>query len=91
MNSYFFSQQVTQELAKYGLIIEPEEWNFAKQLSDTVHFLDIIFWFDHEGQLQTDLYIKPTDARTYLNFNTYHSSHIFPGIIFAQALTLRRI
>ena len=48
------------------------EWNFAKQLFGSVHFLDIIFWFDLEGQLQTDLYVKPTDARTFLNFNSCH-------------------
>ena len=31
-----FSQQVTLELAKYGLIIEPGEWNFATLPSDAV-------------------------------------------------------
>ena len=86
-----FSKHVSQQLLKYDLIIEPGEWKFAKNNKDPVNFLDIKFWFDNEGDLQTDLYIKPTDARAYLNFTSCHPVHIFPGIIYTQALRLRRI
>ena len=43
------------------------------------------------GYLQTDLYVKPTDARSYLNFSSAHPRHIFSGIVYSQCLRLRRI
>ena len=86
-----FSDNVSHQLHKYGLIIKKEEWNISKGYNDPVHFLDIQFWFDQLGELQTDLYIKPTDSRAYLNFKSSHPEHIFPGIVYTQALRLRRI
>ena len=43
------------------------------------------------GLLKTDLYVKPTDARSYLNFSSAHRRHIFSGIVYSQCLRLRRI
>ena len=86
-----FNNKVSSELENYGLIIKKEEWKIASSFSDSVNFLDIRYWFDGEGELQTDLYVKPTDARSYLNFNSCHPGHIFPGIVYTQALRVRRI
>ena len=35
--------------------------------------------------------MKPTDARSYLNFNSSHPKHVFSGIVYSQCLRLRRI
>ena len=56
-----------------------------------MNFLDILFWIDENGKIQTDLYIKPTDARSYLSFDSCHPNHIFAGIVYTQALRIRRI
>ena len=65
-----FRNKINIDLRKYGLNIKDDEWKISKQHNDPIHFLDIQIWFDESGQLQTDLYIKPTDSRTYLNFNS---------------------
>ena len=56
-----------------------------------VSFLDVKFTFDANGQLQTDLHVKETDARSYLHFSSSHPNHIFSGIVYSQCLRLRRI
>ena len=47
--------------------------------------------FDNEGKLQTDLHIKETDSRSYLNFSSAHPNHTFSGNVYSQSLRLRRI
>jgi len=54
-------------------------------------FLDINFCFDNEGQLQTDLFTKETDARSYLYFGSSHPNHVYSGVIYSQCTRLRRI
>ncbi|MCP4460195.1 MAG: hypothetical protein GY816_19550 [Cytophagales bacterium] len=55
-----------------------------------VPFLDIRYTFDNEGTLQTDLYVKPTDSRSYLEFGNTHPNHVFSAIVYSQCLRLRR-
>ena len=50
-----------------------------------------MFCFDSENQLQTDLYVKETDARSYLFYGSSHANHVFAGIVYSQCLRLRRI
>ena len=47
--------------------------------------------FDGNGDLQTDLYVKETDSRSYLYFGSTHPNHIYSSIIYSQCLRLRRI
>ena len=56
-----------------------------------ISFLDIMFCFDSEGQLQTDLYMKETDARSYHFYGSSYANHVFAGIVYSQCLRLRRI
>ena len=56
-----------------------------------VPFLDIQFCISTSGIPETDLYIKETDSRAYLNFGSSHLKHIFSGIVYSQCLRLRRI
>ena len=62
---------VNDALQPYGLLID--EYTI-KDIDEFAPFLDILFCFDKYGNLQTDLYVKPTDARSYLNFNSAHPS-----------------
>ena len=41
--------------------------------------------------LVTDINVKKTDARAYLNFDSYHPKQTFPSIVYSQMLRYRRI
>lgn len=86
-----WKKAVTENLAAFGLKIKPTDWNVAKS-GETVNFLDIRFGVNEEsGEFITDLFRKETDSRAYLNFGSCHPNHVFSGIIYSQALRLRRI
>ena len=62
-----------------------------KKNSEYINFLDIQYCFDGDGELQTDLFIKETDSRSYLNFASAHPNYTFSGTVYSQSLRLRRI
>ena len=76
------------KIGAYGLHIDESS---IKSNSIFVNFLDIQYCFDREGELETDLYIKETDSRAYLNFSSAHPNHTFSGNVYSQSLRLRRI
>ena len=39
-----------------------------------------------DGQLETDLYIKPTDRHQYLHYSSSHPEHTKRSIVFSQGL-----
>ena len=80
--------KVNDSLKPFGLLID--EFNI-EEVGNFVNFLDTKFCFDDTGALQTDLYIKETDARSYLNFHSCHPNHIYSGIVYSQCNRLRRI
>ena len=82
--------RLTHELHKFHLNIKPEDWLLGNN-ETYVHFLDVKFKFDTNGKLQTDLYVKETDAKSYLNYHSSHPNHVFSGIVYSQASRLRRI
>ena len=82
---------VSSRVAKYGMKIKAEDWSVPTNKYEPVNFLDIQFYFDEDKALQTDLYVKPTDARSYLNFSSCHPNYTFSGNVYSQALRLRRI
>ena len=79
---------VNNLLQPYGLYIDEF---LIKNINEYAPFLDIQFCFDLDGHLKTDLFVKPTDARSYLNFKSAHPKHVFSGIVYSQCLRLRRI
>ena len=81
-------KKVNECLRPYGLFIDE---SVIKEVGDFIPFLDILFCFDINGDLQTDLYVKPTDSRSYLHFSSAHPRHTFSGIVYSQCLRLRRI
>ena len=80
--------EVNQALLPYGLYIDESS---IKDVGEYNPFLDVQFCFDVRGDLQTDLYVKPTDARSYLHYTSAHPNHTFSGIVYSQCLRLRRI
>ena len=88
-----WSDEVNKKLSVFGLSIKdkPQDpWDINKPGDFTV-FLDIKYTFDDVEGLLTDVNIKPTDARVYLNFSSYHPSQTFPSIVYSQALRYKRI
>lgn len=83
--------EITKALNLYKLNIKPEDWQIATEPGILVHFLDIAFGFSFDGELVTDIFIKETDSRTYLNFNSCHPNYVFSSIVYSQALRYRRI
>ena len=83
-------KQLVKKLKK-GLTIKESDWSEPETKHGYVNFLDISFSFDNSGYLQTDLFTKPTDARSYLNFSSCHPNFTFAGNVYSQALRLRRI
>ena len=87
MFSHWINRVITL-ISPYGLYIDEHT---IKNPGHYISFLDIMFCFDSEGQLQTDLYVKETDARSYLFYGSSHANHVFAGIVYSQCLRLRRI
>ena len=52
---------------------------------------DIQFCFNEDGKLETDLYVKPTDSRAYLQYGSSHPNHVYSGVVYSQCFRLRRI
>ena len=61
------------------------EWSQEK-----VNFLDIQI-INNGGQVDTDLYVKPTDKHQYLTYNSCHPRGCKTSIPYAQAMRLKRI
>ena len=75
-------------LAPCGLVIDEY---LIMDIDEFAPFLDILFCFDKIGSLQRDLYVKPTNAISYLNYYSAHPKHVFSGVVYSQGLRLRRI
>ena len=66
---------------------------FTYTYSDSeTNFLDTTIYINKKTQkLNTKLYIKPTDTRTFLHYNSYHPKHTKKSIIYSQAIRYRTI
>ena len=59
---------------------------------EKITFLDTTVYVDKKtGVLKTKLYIKPTDTRSFLHYDSYHPNHTKEGIVYSQALRYRLI
>ena len=81
-----FVNQLNTETMKYGIKFPVNEVLFGK----SVHFLDLCVYLDSDNVIQYRGYTKPTDAKRYLNPNSFHPRSVFNSIPFSQMLrTLR--
>ena len=81
-------RKVNSLLRPFGLYIDESNYQTT---SNFINLLDILYCFDENGILQTDLYRKETDSQAYLNFSSAHPNHTFSGNVYSQSLRLRRI
>lgn len=56
-----------------------------------IEFLDVIVKLGENGFLTTDLYVKPTDSKSYLHFNSDHPLHTKKAVPFGLGLRMKRI
>ena len=56
-----------------------------------VECLDVTVKLDNKGLLTTDLFIKPTDSKSYLHFNSDHPLHTKKAVPFGLGLRMKRI
>ena len=56
------------------------------QIGKSVHFLDITIYLDDNGSIQYCLYKKKTDARQFLNTQSFHPQDVFRSVPFSQML-----
>ena len=64
---------------------------FTTEWSKTsINFLDVTVSLIG-GVIETDFYVKPTDSHQYLQSSSCHPFHCKKGILFSQALRLKRI
>ena len=61
------------------------------EFNEYIEFLDVQYKFDIQGNVTTDIFIKPTDAHQYLNYSSHHPRHTFRSIVYSQGLRYRRI
>jgi hypothetical protein len=83
-----WEKSVREKLLDFGL--KTDDFVVMKS-GNPLPFLDIQFWFDGSGELQTDLYRKPTDSPSFLNFSSHHPNHIFSSVVYSQSIRYRRI
>ena len=64
---------------------------FTAEWSKTqINFLDVTVYLEN-GNIKTDLYVKPTDTRQYLHSSSCHPYHCKKGIPYSQTLRLNRV
>ena len=77
-----FVKQLNSETKKYGIEFPVDEIQFGR----SVHTLDLCAWLDENNRIQYKGYSKPTDAKRYLNPNSFHPKSVFNAIPFSQML-----
>lgn len=66
--------------------------NFTHEISKSqVSFLDTTIIKNENGDVETDVYQKPTDTHPYLQWTSADPPHLKRSIPYSQALRLRRI
>ena len=57
---------------------------------ENINFLDVNIYFSN-GQLMTNMYIKPTDCHQYLDYSSSYPNHIKRSIFYSQSLRAKRL
>ena len=81
-----FVNQLNTETMKYGIKFPINEMQFGR----SVHVLDLCTYLDENNIIHHCGYMKPTDAKRYLNPNSFHPRAVFNSIPFSQMLRTQR-
>ena len=63
---------------------------FCHEVKESIHFLDLNIRLS-DGNISTDLYVKPTAIHQFLHYTSSHPDHTKRSIVFSQALRVSRI
>ena len=63
----------------------------AEWSKNQINFLDTTIKIDQSGKLIADLYKKPTDSNSYLNYNSAHPPNCKKSLPYSQLLRIKRI
>ena len=78
--------KLNSETQRYGIKFPLKEAQFGK----SVHFLELQNYLDEDNTIHYRSYTKPTDAKRYLNPNSFHPAAVFKSIPFSQFLRVWR-
>lgn len=79
------------EFFKYIDTVHPTIKFQHEYSTEAINFLDINVRVNQDGSLSTDVYQKPTDTHSYMNWVSAHPRHLKFSVPYSQALRLRRI
>ena len=92
INSFHPTLRYTFEIARDT--VDPSYFEDLEEVTlipgRAVHYMELNVLII-EGKIISDLYFKPTDCHQYLSFSSCHPYHVKKGIIFGQALRVKRI
>ena len=81
LDNFFCSLNLRHDSIKFDYI----------KSTTSIAFLDTLIYIDENRQLQTTLYVKPTDTHNYLHARSTHPTHLKNNLPYSQALRIRRI
>ena len=77
-----FVNLLNREAAKFGIRFPIKEIQFGK----LVNVLDLTVYLDNENIIHYKGYTKPSDARRYLNKQSFHPQSVFTSIPYSQMI-----
>ena len=77
-----FVKRLNHEANKFGINFPITEAKFGK----SVDFLDETLYLDENNNIQYKSYSKPTDAKRFLNPNSFHPPHVFKSVPISQMI-----
>ena len=75
-----FLQRLNSASQQFG--IQFGDFQFGK----SVDYLDLTFSLGQDNRLEYKLFKKETDARLYLQTDSFHPSHVFESVVFSQMI-----
>ena len=76
---------------KLNMLAKPFGIQFGDQQVDrSVNYLDVTLYLDDQNQIQYKLFTKETDARLYLQTNSFHPPHVFKSVVYSQMIRVIR-
>ena len=71
--------------------IHPHWIRFTMEFGRSVHYMDSQLTIEENGQISSDLYVKPTDKRQYLLPTSNRPPHVHRHLPYGLAIRLRQI
>ena len=74
-------------VSKLNIAAKPFGIQFGDcQFGKSVNYLDVQLTLGEDNQIEYKLFKKETDARLYLNTDSFHPQHVFRSVVFSQMI-----